>query len=127
MPLLWRAPAWASQRTATHNLMGYRPVPNISRAVATKLSEEFKAGPLSQQTANESMTGSRAAIALVRSQARWSTPLFPADSAPERCAWCRESMTPAVDQCRVELTTGCVPSCGRGVMLARHQAHLSVA
>src|SRR5258708_13925021 len=115
MHLVWRAPAWASQRKAAHNVMGDRPVPNISRAVSTKLSEEFKAGPLSQQTANESMTGSRAAIALVRSQARLSTPLFSADSATERCAWCRASMTPAVDQCRVELTTGCVTSCGTGV------------
>src|ERR1700732_1105423 len=69
MPWVWRAPAWPSPRTATHNASGGRPVPNISRAVSTKLLEEFHAGPLSQNTASESVTGTSAAIALVRSQA----------------------------------------------------------
>ena len=52
----------------------------------TKLLEEFNAGPLNQHTASESVTGSSAATALVRSQARLSKPPFSADSATERCA-----------------------------------------
>ena len=54
-------------------------MPNISRAVSTKLLEEFNAGPLSQHAASESVTGSSAAIALVRSQARLSAPRFSAE------------------------------------------------
>jgi hypothetical protein len=89
-------------------------VPNISRAVSTKLLEEFNAGPLSQHTgqriSDREQRGNR--LGEIAGEAKHAAILRRLRHRKVRLMTGKRAS--AGGQCRVEWTTGRVTSCGDG-------------